>query len=324
MQDMDNTIEKSYINILHLSDFHFGIQPSTHYTMRYLEDRKQALELFFENFDPVPNDWQPDIIIISGDIGWAGKRSDYGNALVSFLAQLLQKTNLTTDKLIVCAGNHDKDTTKSYSAKRPVRSEMQVRDNSLTPNNIGERLPHFHAFSNFLHNLNVNNVKYVPLNNGTTNKNRDAKFLYGHRRISGIDFIILNSAWDCDHNAPKGEEDKGSLRVGSELFSDAWSLCPTDKKVVVTVLHHPLDFLHCSESEREDANRLSLSREIQTKSQIILSGHIHHSEKNLQYDAAHTYGCGTLHSTDTSQFGCQIIKIDIKNMRDMTLDLLRN
>lgn len=316
---MNNSIKKNYINILHLSDFHFGIQPSVNYTTRYLEDRKQALELFFENFDPVPKDWEPDIIVISGDIGWAGKHSDYGKALMDFLTQLLEKTNLSTDRLIVCVGNHDKDTTKSKSTKRPVRTERQVKDESLTPDNIGERLQHFYEFCNFLRNFKVNNVKYTPLRNSASRKDRNAKFLYGHRHIENIDFIVLNSAWDCDHNAQKGEEDKGSLRVGSELFSDAWSFCSTDKRVVVTVLHHPLDFLHCSESEREDVNRLSLSQDIQDKSQIILSGHVHHSAKNQLYDAAHTYGCGTLHSNDTSQFGCQIIKIDLISMGDRTL-----
>lgn len=315
---MKNINEKEYINILHLSDLHFGIQPAAHYTTRYLEDREHALELFFENFDSVPNDWAPDIIVISGDIGWAGKHSDYGKRLVDFLTQLLKKTGLTTDKLIVCAGNHDKDTAKCKSAKRPVRSERQVSDDSLTPDNIGERLPHFQEFSNFWRNFKFNDVTYTPLSNSANRKNKNAKFLYGHRRIDGIDFIILNSAWDCDHNAQKGEEDKGSLRIGSELFSDACSRC-SDKKVVVTVLHHPLDFLHCSESERTDTNRVSLSQDIQNKSQIILSGHVHHSARSLLYDGAHSYGCGTLHSNDTSQFSCQIIKIDLMHMGDRTL-----
>ena len=176
------------------------------------------MELFFENFDPVPNDWEPDIIVISGDIGWAGKRSDYGNALVDFLTQLLRKTSLSTDKLIVCAGNHDKDTTKSKSAKRPVRAERQVRDDSLTPDNIGERLPHFGEFSNFLRNFEVNNVKYTPLSNSANRKDRNAKFLYGHRRIGCIDFIILNyvyvsrSMYECRYTR-RAEEGSDSLEL---------------------------------------------------------------------------------------------------------------
>jgi len=95
------------VNILHLSDLHFGIEPSQERPETTLAQRKNALEELIKGLKGIDDDWQPDIVAISGDIGWAGCETDYKEARKWIEKDLLMALGLSVDDLIVCAGNHD-------------------------------------------------------------------------------------------------------------------------------------------------------------------------------------------------------------------------
>src|ERR1051325_6729985 len=100
---------KETINILHLTDLHFGIEVQEKYSETSLSNRKLVLNNLIEKFSKkIPIEFKPDLVVISGDIGWKGKTSDYNEAK-KWIETLLKVLGLTNDDLVICAGNHDID-----------------------------------------------------------------------------------------------------------------------------------------------------------------------------------------------------------------------
>ena len=60
--------------ILHLSDLHFGWNDSS---PQKCAERKSALNNLITRLSQLEVHWKPTIVVISGDIGWSGKRGDY-------------------------------------------------------------------------------------------------------------------------------------------------------------------------------------------------------------------------------------------------------
>ena len=66
------------LNILHISDLHFGIVPDEEHTTTSVQRREYVLSKLIEKIDEISEtDNKPDIVVISGDIGWRAKSSDY-------------------------------------------------------------------------------------------------------------------------------------------------------------------------------------------------------------------------------------------------------
>ncbi len=112
------TGENKEINILHLSDLHCGIE-QTITREADLKRRKKALEGFFDCFNKqVPKNWMPDLVVISGDLGWQGSEGDYKRneftdrrtvfTTEEFIIKLKEVTKLSGSSIICCPGNHDK------------------------------------------------------------------------------------------------------------------------------------------------------------------------------------------------------------------------
>lgn len=84
------------INILHLSDLHFGAEPTVTVISTALAMRKITLNPLLETLNTIEPEWKPEIIVVSGDIGWCGAQKDYVEAMV-WLKELLQILVLTGD-----------------------------------------------------------------------------------------------------------------------------------------------------------------------------------------------------------------------------------
>ena len=92
--------------VMHISDLHFGIPNST--KGNYVRNRKMVLDSFLEHLSKIPPELIPDILVITGDIGYSGSKEDYSEAKM-FIKQILDKFHgkLTTNDIIICPGNHD-------------------------------------------------------------------------------------------------------------------------------------------------------------------------------------------------------------------------
>lgn len=296
------------IKILHLSDLHFGIQKTHDYG--YLYRRPEIIKNFFDDFNEqiTAKGWNPDIIVISGDLGWFGQKDEYikspdetDDTFVSFqhfLEKLLSVSDVSIDKVICCPGNHDKQIPKSVKSNlfRTVKTLDQSAIKSITP-----------FYSDYSHSMREIGIQ--PFENDysqdTAFGGAGVEYLFGYRLIDRVCFIVLNSTWLCDY---RKKTDKGYL-LGNRLFYDVSMWYRTkhpgaDPFSHIVIYHHPDDWFNSDERMRKSEHDRSLYDDIRLFSNtgpIILNGHIHNSEDTSDRHSLRRTS-GTLSSNDVHQY----------------------
>lgn len=305
----EHTVNRDEINILHLSDLHFGIekhQTSTGKRQKFRQrERFGKLIETLKDDAGVPPEWKPDIVIISGDIAWSGDKEEYEEFSNEFLIPLMKTLNLNIQRIIACPGNHDiiRDNADGYQRPNSYTRELQIK--TITRESIKSvRKAHFEDYVEMLCD-------------GDPQKLCRAVTI---PEWPWVRFLVMNSAWDC-----RDDEDEGTLRVGLDLLEEIAGE-DSEGEIVVSVFHHPhtevedfdakgckqkRNWLHVSEREPEQEGGICFSNFLEQHSDFILNGHIHketaprHSRdaKSIQLIS------GAAYSTDTSKYHCRILKL---------------
>ena len=128
------------VNILHLSDLHFGIEKAEKSKYRWRPTSKEHWDMLHTLIETlldrnlVPNEWQPDILAISGDIAWSGQEEEYAE-FQKFLDKLLPVLrNNPEKKVLICPGNHDIIRDRVYNKhtgmiSRPTKNKPTFTEN---------------------------------------------------------------------------------------------------------------------------------------------------------------------------------------------------
>jgi hypothetical protein len=212
-------------------------------------------------------EWKPDVVAISGDLGWKGSEQDYDQAK-QFITHLLYTTGLSFDDLVVCAGNHDVD---RHSSIRFYPSEAQDADERLSVENPAIHTYLAAPFKSFVAFCSELGIPHLSLGEGTYR-------LMGQREVEGLNLrlLVLNSAW-FSHS----EADEGKLWIGlpqlEVMNSKSQLVEPTDydeDRITVAVLHHPPSWLHAAENN-DYGGRPDTYSYLSHRCHIILSGHEH-------------------------------------------------
>lgn len=317
--------------ILHMSDLHFGIPERR----QSAADRTEMLDSFLKCYEDLlqkrPN-WAPDILVLSGDIAWSGSESDYKEAEVFFNRFLSVPGNkITPSQVVACFGNHDKCTDpylrlvpRSKTAafdlhleKYVERPDKKVKGSpeeraledvyALMPTDVEE---YYHCFQNaekFCNDMNFINLKLPAVKS-------QYKHAYGLCTVNGIEFIVLNTEWDF-----WGKEDKYAkerLRLGLRLCQAA-KLKPLKPFIYGTpprfvVFHRSMEHLHAMEQPTSQlSNSDTCVGNIIQLNDVTLNGHEH--TYHIKKCGAHTdIMAGTIHSTDSREFSCNLIAIPAK------------
>lgn len=170
---------KMEINLLIFSDLHFGFDRNKTEAIY----RKNILDQIINYFETIEDNWKPDCIAIIGDIGWAGKKKDYFLAK-EWIEVLLEALNLSSNKLIICPGNHDIniDIINPKDLKRPdSREEAEKYLNIENFENIKLWFKDFNRFCQ----KSIPPLKFDETEN----------YLIGTRKIAElpqIKFLIIN------------------------------------------------------------------------------------------------------------------------------------
>ncbi len=90
--------------ILHLSDIHFGRDNPEYKVKGVFQNKKRILQELLVSIRD--NSIKPDHIIVTGDMAWYGRKTDFDEALLWF-RELLNATKLSGSNLTFCPGNHD-------------------------------------------------------------------------------------------------------------------------------------------------------------------------------------------------------------------------
>lgn len=278
------------LRILWLSDMHYKAS----YKLNKNEILKNVISEFLIYVASLTD--KIDYILLSGDIAQSGNKEDYDAFIFDILTPLQQL--LPDSKLIVVPGNHD--------LFRDNVTFNEAFINSL-PNNRLEffknRKPEFEGiFYPFTQSF-INNNKLPPVSNSEIYR---TKLLYGHV----IDFskktifVILNSAWysitegflgdylakfllqsESSTHKSKGQIIKDISAISSEYGFQLLGLNQIEEIeqtlkiiqmysdfVVVTIMHHPINWLGWPERVTNDSNKFHSLRK---QTDLLITGHEH-------------------------------------------------
>jgi predicted MPP superfamily phosphohydrolase len=215
---------------------------------------------FINEIEP---EWKPEVVCITGDIGWKGQASDYAPA-GKWIRQLLNRMGLPSEALFMCPGNHDSNRSIAKLNKRPS-SAADADEQLVTPIPKSLEMP-FQAYADFSAGLNVTPYKIDD----------NESFLVGQRSYRGINFVSYNSAWYS-----QGNDDKDSLWIGLNLIKSLESKgqLPNPAElgeypVTVALIHHPREWFH-QEELHVHTHRPSTFDHLVRRCDLLLTGHVH-------------------------------------------------
>ena len=296
--------EPREVNILHISDLHFGIENTKEISEAELIKRKTTLSKFIKNiksFSKKNFNWKPDLIVITGDIGFAGKRQDYKLAN-KWLENLLSALEIPHEHLIICPGNHDRNI-KGLERDYPQDIEDSDEYWYNFKNEKNEiRFNEFITFSKeFLKPLYLDNQK---------------QDLAGFRDIMDIRFLVLNSA----RYAIGGDDDRGKLFLGwpDVNLMDKENLLINSNKfdssiITILIFHHPRECLH-NQVINEFKSHAATYNFLAERCHIILTGHTHAEKIGqplISGEGALHFSIGSMYLRQNYINNCEILKIDM-------------
>ena len=240
------------LTYVHVSDIHFGQERGSDLYVH--DDVKECLIADVARFRTEAGIAKMDGVIVTGDIAFSGKKSQYDLA-AQWLDSLAEAIGCEKTDVIVVPGNHDIDRDR-ISAGAAVILHHIVQGGSdelerfLYDNGDRELLyAKFHDYRDFAEGYDC------PLEpNGGVAVNRRAQIAPGRF----LRFVGLNSALLCTAHG----DDEGRLQIGGRQHV----LPRSQGEELVVLCHHPVESLR----DQEEA-----SRYISSRARVHIYGHVH-------------------------------------------------
>lgn len=251
------------VRILHLSDFHF--RPSTTWDASTVLGR-----LSVDIARLARTGLAPDIIVLTGDIAYSGKRTEYDLARTWITTELLPAAGVGADRLVIVPGNHDVDRSRvDFMAQQVMRGIREERNQQRVTEVLdGEgralllrRLDEFMAFVNDL------GAAGAPL------------VRPWYQAIFEIEGMTLHCAAMASSWLSGDDSDYGGLLLGLRQCNEVMSGADS-ADVVLVALHHPWDYV-------AEWDRRSSLVEIERRAGVVLRGHLHESRYDYRESTRH-------------------------------------
>lgn len=308
--------------VLHVSDLHFGIENDKSEKTKYVRLRqKEMIKSLVNTIIDIVNqspDWKPNVIAISGDIAWSGKKEEYQLYKDYFVTPISEALGISDKYIITCPGNHDIIRERAKRISR-YQKDVKGRDSDVPDLNREEIKAQAYFFGEYVNELCERDPYGVC---------KSVTF----EEWPWVTFLTLNSAWDCRSN-----DDEGRLRVGLPILEDLIDKTPEDN-CIITLFHHPhteiedvieriddfshqrvlntikRQWLHVSEREPDVIGERTFASYVEEKSTYILNGHIHRETEPQKIGKSIRLISGTIYSNDTPRYHCRLLKVS--NNRD--------
>lgn len=244
--------------ILHLSDFHIKAEDGF--------DRSVVLDPLIERVSKDrDNGFDPEIVVVSGDIAYKGIDAEYKQA-GAFFEELLRTLELTSDRLFIVPGNHDVNRKKYRPKDIPIYDNvgelnLELEDEDYRSDLFKGMGDYFGFISNNYPHLKSGHGNLVPF-----------VHLYESRCKKKIGLVGLNSAWMCRRSPDEGEIAIGEYQV-AKAMEELKELGEFDQ--LIHIFHHPVSWLWS-----EDRSRI---RHFLNDS-IVLNGHLHDAAGGCSMD----------------------------------------
>jgi ppGpp synthetase/RelA/SpoT-type nucleotidyltranferase/predicted phosphodiesterase len=242
------------LNILHISDVHFGVEDINAEQPRITEALIEAVH---------SHERKPDLCIFSGDLANLGRGEEF-QAGEEWLRRLVRKE--WNSELIVVPGNHDvnRKGTLPNLFRAIAQDEKVYADWSLQPVNCDHLGPFFGWYNAARERLPLGGEWNSPFG------------LYFRKEAHPFPahVICLNSAMFCCDN-----HDEKNLIVDTKTLNTLLDQLSRDKGLVIVVAHHPLDFL-TSWNRRRIETVLAQTR----GAHLLVHGHLHETAAGSRAD----------------------------------------
>jgi hypothetical protein len=283
------------MNILHITDLHFSSQSSMKFTQNEMINKLvDYLQSLNENID---------LIIFSGDLVFKGDdTTEFYKAKSLFLDKISSALNISSDQIILSAGNHDMNRDFKSNAietlyKKEITSsdklykffqkgDLDFKNSIKTTENFNEFIRDYYKDSS--------NVKVQEL---YTTFSKD---INGEK----IGIVSINSSWRSVDN-----KSNGKLLFPSYLLEEALEDIKNCQCKFI-VLHHPIHWFR-------EFNQKKLQELIYKNFSIMFSGHIHESEITTHYKQNNgIFACVSPASLtyEKSFIGFSVIQYDLKEV----------
>lgn len=298
------------LNWLHISDIHF--YKGTEW--RDSVARNALIQEIIQTLKDNPQ-LRPDLVFCTGDIAFgetgASPLVDQYVAARSFFNELLaacgpEKSPLSIDRLFMVPGNHDvnrqrinKDAQTSLTFKskdsHAHADEINQRIDRVTTE-FDEALTRLDEYQNFISD-------FAPHLATDKRRCRVSKIVEINKCRVGI--YGFNSAWSCS-----GDEDDRNLWLPA-----AWNfnraLGELDgADVKIGLMHHPIDWLVA-------ADRKIAKQRVATDFDFWLHGHEHDAWVHAS-DSVVTMSAGAVGANDSSEFGFQLVSLNLSKGQGTT------
>jgi 3',5'-cyclic AMP phosphodiesterase CpdA len=237
---------------LHLSDFHFRSEKSY--------DRDVVLRALMTSLPGLlQRAGRPNLIFVSGDIAYSGKKTEYDEA-TKFFDHLLSEVGLTKRELIVVPGNHDVDRSGGKGLVRTLKSREES-DDYFDPSkplpHVSERQAAFAAWYN-------DYFAGLRFFSEESTCGKPAILTFGKLRLA---VLPINSAvFSLD------DDDYGKLWIGRRcVHAGAALLTKAEADLKIAVMHHPFSWLNTVEAP-------NIRAAIRSAADCVLSGHLHETD----------------------------------------------
>lgn len=247
---MEGVISHSF-KWLHISDFHFKGGDAYDRDV-VLGSLVKSLPDLFSRFG------SPDAIIVSGDIANSGKKTEYDAATAVF-DEILAVAGLSKERFFVVPGNHDVDRAEGVGLAR-------------TLNSVEESDAYFKTGSSLLHvssRMQAFGLWYDDYFSGIRSFPRGKTYSteFFESNSCKVSISLFNSATFCFDDT-----DNGKLFIGRRSADGACQEVSGSKfDVSLAVMHHPLNWLHHSES-------IQIKSLLRDSFDCLLTGHMHENE----------------------------------------------
>ena len=222
---MTSPIPEQQLRWLHLSDFHLKSNEKWSQDV-VLKSLLTDVSTRFSDSKP------PDLIFLTGDLAFSGKREEY-LIVEDFLDQLLRTTRVSADRLLMVPGNHD--------INRDIETDAFIGARSILRNSV--EVDRFFGNEGRRRTLFRRQSAFREFANRLTKQGRYTDSSHYHSvqyNLQGLNIsvLLIDSSWLCEG----GETDSHSILVGERQLID---LSHTLSKPTFTIalMHHPLDWL---------------------------------------------------------------------------------
>ncbi|UCH96670.1 MAG: SUMF1/EgtB/PvdO family nonheme iron enzyme [Candidatus Aminicenantes bacterium] len=285
------------ITILHLSDIHFRKKKSKKkHDQNQLFRQDVQQKLIDAVSSHVKETSAPQVVAVTGDIAFSGKKPEYDEALEFF--EKLKGILPGETEFLVVPGNHDVDRDEVDEFVEPYYVvKNNLADKLLqNPGQIKKKIHvKFKAFRKFCQQLD--SAFYTPKDDYFWVKNYKDK-------NKPFSFLGLNSAW-----ASQGDQDRFNIALGLPQVLNALGQSKKEKisNRIILMHHPPFNWLRDMETGK---TRVELFK----NSQLLLHGHVHADDLLVYQNPAGSCICLGANASYTENkdgfIGFQFLEVD--------------